>query len=136
MFGPQQAACMPRSSFRAAGSPSMVTSGEPTITGPTPGCGHAGHPWASLEIWALSPSLDAAGTGPPGRTASVCLRNAGVNDRAHARRRSGLDEGGDPAAGALAQRTFAELVGELLEVGNAVEDYGLEAGVRRAQVKE
>jgi hypothetical protein len=37
MLGPQQAVCMPMSSFRAAGLLLMLTSGDPWTMGPTPG---------------------------------------------------------------------------------------------------
>src|SRR5437899_8097816 len=61
VLGPQQIAWMPRSSWRAAGRSLTNTSGEAATMGPTPGCGQAGQPWASLSTWALSPRRAAAG---------------------------------------------------------------------------
>src|SRR5690349_18477711 len=52
----QQAACMPWSSTRSAGILFTKQSGEPTMAGPTAGCGHAGQPCAQAGMFDLSPS--------------------------------------------------------------------------------
>src|SRR5436305_11458204 len=61
LLGPQQTAWQPRSSCRAAPRSLMNTSFEAVTIGPTPGCGHAGHPCASASTCALSPRRAAAG---------------------------------------------------------------------------
>src|SRR5207253_7466512 len=65
VFGPQQTAWIPRSSWRAAGLPLTNTSGEPVTMGPTAGCGQAGHPCASASTCALSPRRAADGIQTP-----------------------------------------------------------------------
>src|SRR5215475_14418824 len=54
MFAPQQTACMPLSMRRIEGMAFTFTLGEPTIDGPSPGCGQPGQPWASPEFLARS----------------------------------------------------------------------------------
>src|SRR5258705_5113690 len=56
VLGPQHAMWMPVSSTRIAGSLFTLTSGEPTIAGPTAGWGQAGQPCASAGTFDLSPS--------------------------------------------------------------------------------
>src|SRR5438477_9290151 len=65
VFGPQQTAWIPRSSWRAAGLPLTNTSGDPVTMGPTAGCGQAGHPCASASTCALSPRRAADGIQTP-----------------------------------------------------------------------
>src|SRR4051794_23999155 len=61
VFGPQQTACTPLSPRRSAGFLLMFTFGEPTIAGPTPGCGQARQPCTQAGTFDLSPRRPAPG---------------------------------------------------------------------------
>src|SRR5437016_14218725 len=82
VFGPQQTAWIPRSSWRAAGLPLTNTSGEPVTMGPTAGCGQAGHPCASASTCALSPRRAADGIQtPPNGVQDTTLSGGGPGTR-------------------------------------------------------